>query len=111
MVSVLKLKGFDIVSVKINYYYKNYENCPEATEISFSRGRGKVNHYLFCFIIFFMSLLFCFVDSADRWIAICGVVICPVWFFYLVKFYDSATERMIKQAIERQNKNNSERML
>lgn len=88
------------MATKIPYSYTEFMNCPEATEISHSRERRKVYHHLWCELLFFMSILFCFVDSADRWIAICGVIICPIWFIYLIKFYDKVTNKKIKQALE-----------
>lgn len=92
------------MSQKITYSYTEFKNCPEATSISHSRERAKINHYLFCIVIFFMSVLFSFVESADRWIAICGVVVCPIWFVYLTIFYDKITDKLIKQALKNTQK-------
>ena len=94
------------MSQKITFYYTEFKNCPEATEISYSRERGKIYQYMFCVLIFIMSLLFVFCDSADRWLAVCGVILCPVWFVYLMKYYDDTTNKMIKQALERNKCNN-----
>ena len=95
------------MATKIPYTYTEFKNCPEATEISHSRERGKVYHYLWCGLLFVLSILFCFIDSADRWIAVCGVVLCPIWFIYLIKFYDNVTNKEIKQALERSNEMNN----
>ena len=83
---------------KITYYYTEYKDCPEATEISRERERGKIFSYFFCFLIFIFSLVSCFAAS-EKGMAIAGVIICPIWFFYLVKFYDVVTNQMISEAI------------
>lgn len=92
------------MAIKLTYLYKEYKDCPEATEISRSRSSAKGYYGIFCIITFILSILFCSVDSADRWIAICGVILCPVWFVYLLKFYDKKTDVMIKQALESKSK-------
>lgn len=95
------------MGVKLPYTYTIFRNCPEATEISHSREKGKVLQYTICGLIFVFSILFCFVNSADRWIAICGVIICPMWFVYLIKFYDKKTNELIIEAFERNKSSDS----
>jgi len=88
------------MAIKLTYMYKEYKDSPEATEISRSRSSAKGYYGILCIITFILSILFCSSDSADRWISICGVILCPVWFIYLLKFYDKKTDVMIKQVLE-----------
>ena len=87
------------MATRIPYTYTEFLNCPQATEISRTRGERKVRQTLFCGALFVLCLLFCFVDSADRWMAICGVIVCPLWFLYLIFIYDRKTNNMIAEAI------------
>ena len=96
------------MATRIPYTYTEFQNCPQATEISRTREESKVRKSLLCGVLFALSLLFCFVDSADRWIAICGVILCPIWFLYLMVFYDRATNKMIAEAIQNANENNEQ---
>lgn len=85
---------------KFTYYYKEYKDCPEATAISEWRNRAKIWHYLWCSVILFMCLLFTFIDSADRWLAIVGDVLCVIWLLHLKFRYDAITEKQIRQAFK-----------
>ena len=92
------------MATRIPYTYTEFQNCPQATEISRSREEGKLRQSLWSGILFVFCLIFCFVDSGDRWIAICGAIICPLWFLYLMFFYDRTTNKMIAEAIENSKK-------
>ena len=47
----------------------------------------------------FFCLLFCFVDSKDRWISICGIIISILWFVYLITIHARKTNELIEEAI------------
>ena len=88
------------MAIKISYTYTEFKDCPEATEVSQSRAKSRTYQSIACGFLFLLSLLFCFEKSADQWISICGVIACPIWFVYLVFFYDRTTSKKIKKAIE-----------
>lgn len=103
-----------MIIIKIRYSYKEFQNCPQATEVSHSREKSKLYQSLCCTSLFLICLLFCFVDSADRWFAICGVIACILWFIYLIVFYGRKTNKLIEEAIEidiERQKSNAQRKM
>ena len=88
------------MAIKYKFTYKEYKDCPKATSISYIRERGKVFAYDICFTLFFFSLIFMFVE----WKTIFIVLFSLIWFFYLIKFYDNFTEKMIQKEINKVKK-------
>lgn len=88
-----------MIEIKIKYTYNKIQNSPYATEVSRSRAESRTWQSLICTLMFFFSLLFCFVDSKDRWIAICGIIISILWFVYLITIHTRKTNELIEDAI------------
>lgn len=83
----------------INYY--EFKNCPEATEISKNRQTMQFYLLIACVACLFICLPLSFVDSADRWIAICGIIISVLGFVYLFTHYNKVTKRKIEKALSK----------
>lgn len=92
--------------MRVTYYYTEYQNCPEATRISKSRSKSQLYQGMLCITLFLISLLTVGLDSKDRWLSICGIIICPIWLIYLFTYYNKVTDKKIKEAIECQKRIN-----
>ena len=84
----------------IKYWYKKYENYPEATEISESRERGKVCETGICIVLILASIIaLLFFDIVETWPAIFMLIGAVLRFRYLCTRYDEITEEKIQKAI------------
>lgn len=97
------------MAVRISYSYKVYENCPEASEISFWRSRNQTYGAMFSGMIFFFATIafFCilFFQTEDWWQPLCIMILSALWFWYLVSpRYDAVTEKKIAKALEEAKK-------
>lgn len=68
-------------------------------EIRKSRNESSATQTMLWGVMFFLCLVFSFVESNDRWIAIIGVVLCVIWGVYLFKYYDRHTAKLESEAI------------
>ena len=97
------------MAVRITYSYKNYENCPEASEISFWRSRNQTYGAMFSGMIFFFATIafFCilFFQPEDWWQPLCIMILSALWFWYLVSpRYDAITQKKIVKALEKKER-------
>ncbi len=89
--------------MKYNINYNEYKNCPKATEISKSRAKMQFYLFMICIACLFLCLPLSFVESADRWIAICGSVVSVLGIVYLFTRYNKVTERKINNALSKKD--------
>ena len=101
------------MAYKIMYSYKNYENCPEATEISFSRSRNQTYGTMFSGTIFFFSTIFffftLFFQPENWWLPLCIMILSALWFWYFASpCYDAITQKKIAKAVEEHERKRKE---
>lgn len=91
--------------MKIRYSYKEYIGCPEATEISKTRGILLTFYSIALGFGILISIFALIADFVGTWyIAIPVVILCGSGSWYLVTRYNTVTERKIAKAIAEKNR-------
>lgn len=90
--------------MKISYSYKSYSGYPEATEISHRREKLKNLHAISAGWGLIFSIIALIADFNATWFAAIPLgLFCIASFVYLIKYYDSVTDRKIAKAIAKRN--------
>lgn len=90
--------------MKYQYTYKSYHGYPEATEISRDREEKKTPLIILSGLLIIGGLIVLLVDFINSWyISLCIMALGGLGMFYIIRYYDEATERKVKRAIKRRD--------
>lgn len=83
----------------LRYTYKEYQDFPEATDISESRERGKACLLILGVVLIIASIICMIVDFSACWPMVFVLFGAILLFVYLFTKYDKITEHKIDKAI------------